>query len=61
MCGANGMLSAFASSREGIGTDILLKTMMVGLTTDVENANTGKGGGLWALAAEYLGRTPITI
>ena len=42
MCGANGMLSAFTSNMEGIGTDILLKTKMVGLTTDGENTNTGK-------------------
>jgi len=61
MCGAIGMLSAFTSSMEGIGTDILLNTKMVGLTTDGENANMGKKGGLWALVAEYLGRTPTTI
>jgi len=36
------MLSAFTSNMEGIGTDILLKTKMVGFTTDDENTNTGK-------------------
>jgi len=61
MCGANRMLSAFTSSMEGTGTDILLKTKTVGLKTNGENANMGKKGGLWALVAEYLGRTPITI
>jgi len=61
MYGANRMLSAFTSNMEGIGTDILLKTKTDGLTTDGENANTGKKGGLWAPVVEYPGRTPITI
>ena len=61
MCGANRMLFDFKSSMEGIGTDILLKTKMVGLTIDGDMLTWGKKGGLWALVVEYLGRTPITI
>jgi len=38
VCGTNEMLFVFISSMEGIGTDILSKTKMVGLTTDGENA-----------------------
>ena len=56
MCGANRMLSAFTSSMEGTGTDILLKTKTVGLTTNGENANMGKKGGLWALKGKGKGK-----
>ena len=35
-------------------------TKLVGVTTDGENANTGKNGGLWKLLREHTGRDILT-
>ena len=34
---------------------------LVGITTDGENGNTGKNGGLWKLLKDHLGRDILTI
>ena len=42
--GAKGLLDAFLTCLQNVGVDT---EKLVGVTTDGENANTGKKGGLW--------------
>jgi len=55
--GGEGLLDAFRTCIQdfGVGTEKL-----VGVTTDGENANTGKKGGLWKLLRDHVGRDILT-
>ncbi len=44
--GADGLFDSFMSCLEGVGVE---SEKIVGVTTDGENANTGKNAGLWKL------------
>ena len=51
------MLDAFLTCLQAVGVDT---EKLVGVTTDGENANTGKKGGLWKLLRDHVGRDIIT-
>jgi hypothetical protein len=52
-----GLLDAFVSCLSGVKVET---TKLVGVTTDGENANTGKNGCLWKLLREHTGRDILT-
>lgn len=54
--GAEGLLDSVILRFKDIGIENLAKEKLVGLTTDGENANTGKSSGLWVRMKEYLQR-----
>lgn len=56
--GANGLLDSFLTCMNKIKVET---DKLVGITTDGENANTGKNGGLWKLLKEHLGRDLMTL
>jgi hypothetical protein len=56
--GAEGLLDSFTTCIENIGINT---DKLVGVTTDGENANTGKNAGLWKLLQDYIGRDILTI
>ncbi|CAB3977527.1 E3 SUMO- ligase KIAA1586-like isoform X2, partial [Paramuricea clavata] len=56
--GAEGLLDSFTTCIENIGINT---AKLVGVTTDGENANTGKNAGLWKLLQDYIGRDILTI
>ena len=55
--GAAGLLDAFVSCLNDVKVET---TKLVGVTTDGENTNTGKNGGLWKLLKEHTGREILT-
>ena len=55
--GAEGLLDAFLTCLQDVGVDT---EKLVGVTTDGENANTGKKGGLWKLLRDHVGRDILT-
>ena len=55
--GAEGLLDAFLTCLQNVGVDT---EKLVGVTTDGENANTGKKGGLWKLLRDHVGRDILT-
>ena len=55
--GAKGLLDAFLTFLQDVGVDT---EKLVGVTTDGENANTGKKGGLWKLLRDHVGRDILT-
>ena len=55
--GAEGLLDSFRTCLENVGMDT---EKLVGVTTDGENANTGKKGGLWKLLWDHVGRDILT-
>ena len=52
------MLDAFLKCLQNVGGVDTEK--LVGVATDVENANTGKKGGLWKLLRDHVGREILT-
>ena len=56
--GAEGLLDSFTTCIESIAVET---GKLVGITTDGENANTGKNAGLWKLLQNYLGRDILTV
>lgn len=57
MGGAARLLDAFVYCLNDVKVET---TKLVGVTTDGENANTGKNGGLWKLLKEHTGREILT-
>ena len=55
--GADGLLDALTTCLKSVGVDT---EKLVGITTDGENANTGKNGGLWKLLKDYTGKELLT-
>ena len=55
--GAEGLLDAFLTCLQDAGVDT---EKLVGVTTDGENANTRKKGGLWKLLRNHVGRDILT-
>ena len=53
LSGADGLLDSFLSCMGSVNCET---SKLVGITTDGENANTGKNGGLWKLLKDHLGR-----
>ncbi len=54
--GADGLLDAVVINLEERGLKETAIAKLTSLTTDGENANTGRRGGLWVKLREYLGR-----
>lgn len=59
--GAQGLLDSVILCFKDMGIENLAKEKLVGLTTDGENANTGKNSGLWVRMKEYLQRDIFCI
>ena len=55
--GVDGLLDSFISCLKGVGVEA---EKLVGVTTDGENANTGKNAGLWTLLRDLIGRDILT-
>ena len=55
--GAEGLLYAFLTCLQNVGVDT---KKLVGVTTDGENANIGKKGGLWKLLRDHVSRDILT-
>ena len=55
--GADGLLDSFISCVKSVGVET---EKLVGVTTDGENANTGKNAGLWKLLTDQMGRDILT-
>ena len=54
---ADGLLDSFISCLKNVG---VATKKLVGVTTDGENANTGKNAGLWKLLKDHIGRDILT-
>lgn len=59
--GVAGMIDALHTRFKQLQIDDVIKSKMVGLTTDGESANTGRHGGLWVKMSEYLERGILTF
>ena len=55
--GASGLLDGFVYCLNDVKVET---TKLVGVTTDGENANTGKNSGLWKLLKEHTGKEILT-
>ena len=58
MGGADGLLDSLKTCFESMNISC---ENLVGLTTDGENANTGRHGGLWKLLRDHVGRNIVTV
>ncbi len=56
--GAEGLLDSFTTCIKDIGVET---DKLVGVTTDGENANSGRNAGLWKLLQDYIGRDILTV
>lgn len=54
--GSEGLLDSIKLCFKDLGIENLAKEKLIGLSTDGENANTGKHSGLWVRMKEYLER-----
>jgi len=52
--GAEGLLDSIKILFRDLGIEDIAKENLTGVTTDGENANTGKNGGLWVRLKQYL-------
>lgn len=52
--GAEGLLDSVKIIFQNLGIEDLAKEKLTGITTDGENANTGRKTGLWARMKQYL-------
>ncbi|ESO09987.1 hypothetical protein HELRODRAFT_167821 [Helobdella robusta] len=59
--GVIGMVDALRKRFQYLEIEDVIKAKMVGLTTDEENSNTGRHGGLWVKMFEYLGHNMLTF
>ncbi|ESO06006.1 hypothetical protein HELRODRAFT_160112 [Helobdella robusta] len=59
--GVIGMVDALQKRFQYLKIEDVIKAKMVGLTTDGENSNTGRHGGLWLKMSEYLGHNMLTF
>ncbi|ESN94266.1 hypothetical protein HELRODRAFT_164073 [Helobdella robusta] len=59
--GVIGMVDALQKRFQYLEIEDVIKAKMVGLTTDGENSNTGRHGGLWVKMSEYLGHNMLTF
>ncbi|ESN91332.1 hypothetical protein HELRODRAFT_165352 [Helobdella robusta] len=59
--GVIGMVDALQKRFQYLEIEDVIKAKMVGLTTDEENSNTGRHGGLWVKMSEYLGHNMLTF
>ncbi|ESN94349.1 hypothetical protein HELRODRAFT_164179 [Helobdella robusta] len=59
--GVIGMVDALQKRFQYLEIEDVIKAKMVGLTTDGENSNTGRHGGLWVKMSEYLGHNMLTL
>ena len=59
--GAEGLLESIKIAFSNLGIENVAKSKLTGLSTDSENANTGKNSGLWPRMKNYLQRDLLTV